>query len=301
MTQPPAGAVLCTGRLYCDLVFSGVEAMPRPGTEVYARGLSVTAGGGAYITAAWLAAQGRPVSLAAERPAGAFGAALAGELEVSGIDLSAMCEPAPGTDPQVTVAMVTGGDRAFLTRRAGAAVPPALQGAALPARWQHLHIGELATLAEHPDLIRAARAAGMTVSLDCSWDAAVLARPELPRLTEGLDILLPNRMEAEALAAHAPLTAYARCVVVKDGPNGAEALCDGRRLHFPAQAVEVVDTIGAGDAFNAGFLHAWLEGRDLSVCLAEGVRVASCAVGRVGGAGALPRLAPEDGARMAAG
>lgn len=300
MNQSPAGAVLCTGRLYCDLVFSGVEALPRPGREVYAEGLSIAAGGGAYITAAWLAALGRPTSLAAERPAGSFGAALAEELAASGIDLSPMSDPAPGTDPQVTVAMVTAGDRAFLTRRAGAAVPAALAGTTLPARWRHLHIGEMATLAEHPNLIRAAKAAGMTVSLDCSWDAAVLARPDLPRLTEGLDILLPNRAEAEALAAHAPLTAHAPCVVIKDGAHGAEAMCDGRTLRCPAQKVEVVDTIGAGDAFNAGFLHAWLDGRDMADCLAAGVRVASLAVGRVGGAGRMQPLAAQPGARVAA-
>ncbi len=291
MRPGSSGAVLCAGRLYCDLVFSGVAAPPRPGAEVYASGLTVAAGGGAYITAAYLAALGRSVSLAAERPAGVAGAALDAELRDSGVDLSPMSEAAPGTDPQVTVAIVTAADRAFLTRRDGASVPPTLPGALRRRGWRHLHIGELATLAEHPDLARSAKAAGMTVSLDCSWDAAVLARADLPRLTVGVDVFLPNRLEAAALEVHAPLSAYAPCVVVKDGDRGAEVVIGGRRLSHPAEAVEVVDTIGAGDAFNAGFLHAWLDGLQIASCLAAGVRVASIALGRAGGAGRLPCLA----------
>jgi sugar/nucleoside kinase (ribokinase family) len=288
--QPAEGAVLCAGRLYCDLVFSDVPSLPEPGREVYAGGLTVAAGGGAYITAAYLAALGRPVALAAEWPAGPFREALRPEMEASGVDLSSCAAPPPGTDPQITVGIVAGGDRAFLTRRAGRGLPAGLEGALAAGRWAHLHIGELATLVEHPGLLPAARAAGMTVSLDCSWDDAVLARPDLARLTEGVDLFLPNRAEAEALARHAPIERHAPLVVIKDGARGAEAVSAAGRTARPARPVAVVDTVGAGDAFNAGFIDAWLAGRDLADCLDAGSQTAAVALGRAGGArGLSPR------------
>ncbi|MEM7568109.1 MAG: hypothetical protein AAF321_12840, partial [Pseudomonadota bacterium] len=62
------GAVLCAGRLYCDLVFAGAPRLPTLGEEVFCEGLTLDAGGGAFITAAWLAALGRRATLFAIAP-----------------------------------------------------------------------------------------------------------------------------------------------------------------------------------------------------------------------------------------
>ncbi len=289
--QGPSGAILCVGRLYCDIVLSDLPGLPVPGQEVYAGRLTVAAGGGAYITAAYCAALGRCASLAAVLPAEPFGSALAAELSGSGVDLG-HCQPASeGADPQITVAMVTGDDRAFLTRRAGPAVPEGLGALLATGRHSHMHLGELATLAEEPGLVRAAKAAGMSVSVDCSWDDAVLARDDLPALLQGVDLFLPNAMEAEALQRHAPLSAYAPLVVIKEGAEGARALRDGHEIRRPATATRVVDTVGAGDAFNAGFLDAWLARLSLTDCLDAGHAAAAEALARPGGARGLGRLA----------
>ncbi|WFE76690.1 carbohydrate kinase family protein [Roseinatronobacter sp. S2] len=286
------GAILCAGRLYCDLVMSDLPVMPNPGREVYAGALTLAAGGGAYITAAYCAALGRVAGLAAYLPAEPFGAALHDELATAGLELS-LCRPSPkGVDPQITVAMIMNDDRAFLTRRAGPALPTGLDEALGQAGYGHLHLGELATLAEYPALVRAAKAAGMTVSCDCSWDAAVLERADLPALLTGVDVFLPNASEAEALARHAPLAVHAPLVVVKDGARGAYALSGGKMVQRPARAAHVVDTVGAGDAFNAGFIDAWLARRPLPECLDAGHAVAAAALGRHGGARGLGALVP---------
>jgi sugar/nucleoside kinase (ribokinase family) len=282
--------ILCTGRLYCDLVMSALSGQPEPGQEVYAGGLVLAAGGGAYITAAYLAALGRDVGLAAVLPAEPFAGAIAAELAEAGLDLGACDYAPPGLDPQITVALVAGGDRAFVTRRSGVAVPAGLAAALDSGAWDHLHIGELATLAEVPDLVARARAAGASVSVDCAWDADILGRADLPALLAGVDVFLPNRAEAEALARHAPLADHAALVVVKDGAAGAVA--HGQtRVHRPARPVAVVDTVGAGDAFNAGFLDRWLDGAALDVCLDAGAQTAAVALARHGGARGLGRLA----------
>lgn len=292
MTKPNA-AVLSTGRLYCDIIMSDLPSLPVMGQEVYAGGVSFSAGGGAYITAAYLAACGRDTALAAIWPADPFASVLDAELDDSGVALHMMESAPAGIDPQVTVAMVTPQDRAFLTRRAGPPVPSDLLMALSSGEWQHLHIGELATVAEAPWLITAAKAAGMTVSCDCSWDAAILERRDLPKLLRDVDVFLPNRVEADALSRHAPLSSYAPLVVIKDGAQGALVHVHGAApLHRPARAGRVVDTVGAGDAFNAGFIDAWLDGADLSTCLDAGAHTAAVALSRSGGARGLTAITP---------
>lgn len=282
--------VLCAGRVYCDLVMGGLATPPAAGQEVYAETLVLAAGGGAYITAAYLAALGRDVGLAAVIPAEPFAGPIATELGDAGIDL-APCTYAPaGFDPQITVALVMGDDRAFVTRRSGPALPDDVADLIASGTYDHLHIGELATLAEGPHIVAIAKAAGMTVSVDCGWDTQVLDRDDLVALLAGVDVFLPNRAEADALSRHAPIAAHAPLVVVKNGKHGAEAFAQGCHSHRQALAVQVIDTVGAGDAFNAGFLDRWLEGADRIACLDAGVQVASAALTRQGGARGLGRL-----------
>ncbi|MSU88848.1 carbohydrate kinase [Rhodobacteraceae bacterium 2CG4] len=277
--------MLCIGRLYCDLVFTGVPRMPTLGTEVFAEALGLHAGGGAYISAATFAALGRRAALAATLPAAPFDAVVTREARGAGVDL-ALCRPGvPGAEPQITVAIAHGGDRAFLTRATGPALPP-LDAAAMAASGAaHLHIGELRTLKESPGVLDAARAAGMTVSLDCSWDDALSARDAA--LIAAVDVFLPNEEEAARLAELGVAAGAAPLTVVKRGAAGADALTGGRRLTVPGLAVPVADTTGAGDAFNGGFLDSWLAGRALDDCLRAGNACGAASVQAAGGTGGL--------------
>jgi sugar/nucleoside kinase (ribokinase family) len=80
-------------------------------------------------------------------------------------------------------------------------------------------------------------------------------------------------------------------VVLKQGASGAVLARGGERHRLPAPQVEVVDTTGAGDAFNAGFVHAWLKGHDPRSCLRAAVEAGSLSVQAAGGATALMRPA----------
>lgn len=279
-------AVLCAGRLYADLVLTGLPRMPTAGTETFAGGASLHAGGGAFITAAWLAALGREARLAAILPAAPFGEAVEREVVAAGV-VPAPLDPAPaGVDPQVTVALVHGGDRAFATRKAGPAVP-AMDFAA--PGLAHLHIGELATLAEMPSLTAEARAAGLTVSLDCAWDDELTT--EVAALAREVDLFLPNAAEAARLTALGVAPGQGRALwVVKHGADGAVAHPPDGPLHRHAPRAEAVDATGAGDAFDAGFLDAWLAGAPLARCLDRGAACGARAVTRAGGATAAREL-----------
>lgn len=277
-------AILCAGRIYCDLVFSGLDAAPMPGREVFAEGLALRAGGGAYITAAYLSALGCDAGLMGVLPAAPFGDCVTREMAQNRV--RSHCTGAEDGDPQITVALVQGGDRSFVTRRVGAAI---VDGELPPAR--HLHIGELTTALEHPELIAQARAAGMSVSLDCSWDAGALASPRAAAAIASVDIFLPNAAEVTALRANGIAMHPALMTVIKRGAEGATLIgADGTQHDCAAIPTTPVDTTGAGDAFNAGFLSAWLDGADLADALALANRCGSIAVARIGGAGALPDL-----------
>ncbi|MBI1416748.1 MAG: carbohydrate kinase [Limimaricola sp.] len=280
--------VLCVGRVYCDLVFSGLPGLPAAGREVFAEGLRMSAGGGAFITAAYLAALDRPAALAAVLPAAPFDGLMRSELKRAGVDAT-FCEQAHGVEPQITVAMVEGDDRAFLTRRSGAALPDGIEAALAMPGLRHLHIGEATTLVERPDLIAAARRVGLTISLDCGWDAEVFAAAELANLIAAVDVFLPNEAEAQALAAHGIGPATAPLTVTKLGAAGAMARVDGQTVRCSARKSAVVDSTGAGDAFNAGFLQVWLDSGDIDDALRLGCECGAVAVARLGGATDLIR------------
>ena len=295
-------AVLSLGRIYCDLIFTGLGSLPQPGREVFAHDLTMAAGGGAFITSAHLAHAGREVALLARLGIDALSNGLEAELKASGADLRFL-ERTADAGPQVTVASVIGNDRAFLSRRAGSAEPATLDAALSWERAGHLHIAEYATLDEIPGLVAKAKAKGLTISLDPSWDETLIHRPDFLNRCEGIDLFLPNLEEAAAItgrsepdAALAGLASAFPLVVLKCGGDGAFLAAGSATLHQRAPNVPVVDTTGAGDSFNAGFINAWMNGLDVETCLASGVRSGSAAVQAAGGTAILRKPKLQAGA-----
>lgn len=285
--------ILSAGRIYCDLNFSGIQRMPVLGQEVFADELSLHAGGGAFITAAYVAALGKPAELMGTLPIQPFAGILESEALQCGVGLQ-FCTTAAGISPQLTVAMSLAGERAFLTSRQGSALPDAyannLQSLVPDSGISHLHIGELSSLLEYPLLVEQAKAAGLTVSLDCAWDDDCLKHADIGRLIAQVDIFLPNQVEMARLCSRGIGEHVAPLTVIKQGASGSIAYGHGEITECRARPFTVVDSIGAGDAFNAGFITAWLERREVGDCLALGNACGALAVGRRGGASELPDL-----------
>lgn len=292
---PRAGAVLNLGRIYCDMVFRGLGGMPQLGRELFAREFAMTPGGGALITAAHLAALGRHSALLARFGTDALSMALFDEIDALGLDLQFL-DRHETAGPQLTVVMVHDGDRAFLSRRAGHARPAGFEAALGSPEVAHLHIAEYATLHEMPDAIAKAKSHGLTVSLDPSWDAELIRDPLFFERASGTDVFLPNMEEAEALTGEtdpaAALTVLQRhfpVVALKRGGEGAILAAGGTVIDLPSPRVEVVDTTGAGDAFNAGFIHAWLNGADNRTALVAAIDAGTRSVQASGGTGSISR------------
>ena len=134
-----------------------------------------------------------------------------------------------------------------------------------------------------------ARERGMTISVDPSSAAPLRAAPAFLEWVAGASLLLPNADEARVLTGEADparaalaLAGGAREVVVTLGAGGALWTGGARLVRAPAEAVEVVDTTGAGDAFAAGLLAARADGAEPQEALAAGCRLAARAVARVG-------------------
>jgi sugar/nucleoside kinase (ribokinase family) len=156
-----------------------------------------------------------------------------------------------------------------------------------------------------------ARADGVTTSLDTNWDPTGQWRG-VEECLPHLDVLLPNAAEALALsaamgssstdAATAALALAARgpVVAVKDGASGGFAVASREIVRAPGLSLDVVDTTGAGDSFDAGFLAAWLEGRPLGECVRWGAVAGSLSTRGAGGTSAQPTAAELAGALAAA-
>ena len=202
----------------------------------------------------------------------------------------AACPVLAGTDTGITVALVRDGDRAILTapgaiaRLTTAMLPPALAASA-----RHLHVASYHLLdglrAGLPGLVRSARAAGATVSVDPQGDISGGGVRELRELAPDLDVLFVNEAEQRELGpVDGPL------VVVKRGAEGAFARTADGDVEVRAPAVDAVDTTGAGDAFDAGFLAARAGRHGVPAALELACACGALSTRALGGVAAQPTL-----------
>jgi sugar/nucleoside kinase (ribokinase family) len=141
-----------------------------------------------------------------------------------------------------------------------------------------------------PELFRTLKEAGLTISLDTNDDPDDGWEGGLQEALRYVDIFMPNEREAQKAAGVGDLEAAVQklakivpLVVVKLGPEGAMAQRGAERFVSPAVKVEAVDPVGAGDSFDAGFLHRYLRGGDLPACLAAGNLAGAFSTTRPGG------------------
>ena len=295
--------VLVVGDANPDLVLRG-DVVPRFGqAEQLLDSADLLIGGSAAITAHGFARLGRSVALLAAVGDDDFAGPLLDRLAEAGVGLEHILRR-KGQSTGLTVILSRANDRAIFTHLG---TIPTLTGdevidAVRASQARHVHVGSLflqpGLTRELPAVFTEIRAQGLTVSLDTNDDPA----SEWAGVTELLphvDVLLPNKREALALAGSDDVTTAARLlarhgplVVVKDGESGALAVHpDGTHTTVTAAAREPVDTTGAGDTFDAAFLDGWLAGQPLPACLDRAVRAGTAAVGAVGGTAGQPSTA----------
>ncbi len=255
--------------------------------------ISLVPGGAAANTASWMAVEGHEVTLVACIGSDPFGQALRRQLQEAGVRLAVR----EGSQATGTCIVIVDRDRERTMLPDPGANSELTLADILPHLTSdtHLHMSGYTLLnpVTQATAIKAcveARSRGATVSLDPA-SAHPLARQRalVQDLLPGIDVLLSNEDEALVLSgqatAEAALEELRRCapvVIIKRGAHGVIAADAHDTVHVPALVVPCADTTGAGDAFAAGFLPAWLDGAGLRSSLESGQRTASRCVSRVG-------------------
>lgn len=264
--------IAVVGEVYVDHIFTDFDHVPLPGEEVFAEQYRREAGGGTVNTACALARLGHHSSI--------FGVLgkdeepwLRSRLNSFGVNAEHACSSE--LPNALTVSMSTTLDRSFLSY-AGAnrileeyvALPETVAALSMA---QHVHFAMPLEVKLAKTLLPVLRSAGCTLSIDPGWRKDWFLSPGSLDVLRMVNLFLPNESEAQLLTGykepeqmlHACVALGLENTTIKLGSRGATTFQHDRLYTMVPPEVQVVDTTGAGDAFDAGFIDAWLSGADV--------------------------------------
>lgn len=302
----PRFDVTIAGELNLDLILYGLPEQLAPERELLADRMMLTLGSSSAIVAHNLAALGSRVGFQSRIGDDSLGQIALERLRQGGVDVSQV-RIAPGAiTTGLTVILHHEAWRNILT----------YSGTIAETSWQDLDLDYLADSrhfhfssyylqrALRPrvgELFQRLKAKGLTISLDTNDDPDDRWDGDLKDVLRHVDVFLPNEREAckaagteNMEAAIRKLSEWVPLVVVKLGRKGAMAQRGGERFVSPSREVATVDTVGAGDSFDAGFLHQFVRGVDLQTCLASGNLAGALSTTRPGGTEAFREVAHRD-------
>jgi sugar/nucleoside kinase (ribokinase family) len=263
--------VLLPGGYFCDLIFTGLPELPRLGADLFGSGFDMVPGA-VFYTALTLHRMGLRTGWACDFGDDFYSRYVLDAARHAGIDDSLFRLHAQPLR-RISVSFSFAHDRGFISYQDRM---PDVSPIPLIERYRPrctmlstLHVGERLQA-----LAAATHAYGGLVYMDCQAQPETLDLAAVRAALRAVDIFAPNRAEAlqltgattaeEALAILAALTPL---VVIRCGPDGAIAQSGGQVVPARALPVAVLDTTGAGDCFNAGFLYGYLRGQPLEICL----------------------------------
>jgi sugar/nucleoside kinase (ribokinase family) len=287
--------VLSVSDMCVDLVIRGNVRPQFHQVEQLVEDYSLEMGGSANIFASQFAKLGGKSGLVGFVGQDGLGTFLLDKLQHIGVDTSQV-QIHPSLKTGISAILAEPSDRAILTYLGtiDAVTPPGL-GEGFLTQCRHWHIASYFLLGQLRGYWRKwlaeCQEAGITVSLDTNWD------PEnrwegVRELLPLVDVFLPNEAEAlgitgerEVRTAAEKLSALGPLVAVKCGEKGSIACHRGEAWEGPLEKPgRIVDAVGAGDNFDAGFVYSWMRGKSIPEALALGTR---CAVSSLGAAGGI--------------
>lgn len=287
-----------------DLILSG-DVVPAFGqVEKIVEGGHLVLGGSGSIVAAGASRLGLRTGLVAAIGDDALGRFQGEALEWRGVDISGLIRD-PARPTGISVILSKGEDRAILTAIGTIdSLSCELIDRGLVAAARHVHVSSYFLMPKLRNglthLLAEAHAAGTTISLDTNWDPSGSWDDEIAEVLALVDVFLPNLNEAMQLTGAVDASAAASALVqstsggtvaIKLGGDGALALSAGARAEASAMEANVVDTTGAGDSFDAGFLTGWMSGWPLERSLRLACACGSLSTEALGGTEAQPTLA----------
>ncbi len=271
--------VCVVGELNPDLILYGLPNDPKPDHEYLIDGFRLTLGSSSAIFAHNLAAMGTGVGMIAKIGADALGEMCLGWLRSACVDLSRVVQSKQNTATGLSVILTHPGHRFILTYP-GTIFDLAYEDLDLEylLAARHLHVASYylnrALRPRMADLFREAKAHGLTTSLDTNDDPEGKWGNELLEVLRHVDIFFPNEREAKCItrtgdvaAAIDILSKKVERVVVKLGPAGAISREGSNEWRCKPTPIATVDTVGAGDSFDAGYIYQFLRGATPQQCL----------------------------------
>jgi sugar/nucleoside kinase (ribokinase family) len=268
--------ILIPGNYFCDVIFTGLPEFPALGSEIYTQGLAVTVGG-VLNTVIAIRRLGVNVGWWGQVGTDLFSRFVLETVQAEGVDTSLLVNTNQPFQ-RVTVALSYPHDRAFISYVDTAPTSVQMIFAALDkVSFRHLHFTGFQLDPRTNELLDALHERGVTVSMDCQDRPITLDTPNVRDTLNKIGMFMPNAKEAmrltecdSVLSAAEILRHLVPVLVIKDGANGAYVWQGEQSWHDPALDVTPVDTTGAGDVFNAGFLTAYLQGDSWPDCLRWG-------------------------------
>jgi sugar/nucleoside kinase (ribokinase family) len=292
--------ILVAGEINPDLILSGQIDLEFGQTEKLLDAAVLAIGSSSVIFACGAARLGLRVAFIGKCGDDVFGRYMLEQMEQHGIDIHAVIV-APGQATGISVIFNRGADRAIWTHPGLIAALEAKEiSDELLKTSRHLHVAsyflQTALAPDLPALFRRARSLGLTTSLDTNYDPSE-AWQGFDELLSFTDVFLPNEKEALSLTRTGSVDQAAdrlqnriETLAMKLGEQGALGVRAGKQALVPSIPVQVVDTIGAGDSFDAGFLYGYLAGWPLEKSLRLGTVCGALSTQRSGGTAGQPTL-----------
>lgn len=294
--------ILTIGDLCVDMILSGNDVVPEFGQkEKLIEDYSLEMGGSCSIFACQAAKLGLRTVIVGRVGCDVFGEMICQTLKAAGVITRYILRD-PLRKTGVTAILNTGKDRAMLTYPG---TIDAVEMGDIPEQLfksvRHLHIGSYFLMRKiqphYREMAKRIKEYGGTVSLDTNWDPDEKWDGGIWDILPYVDVFLPNENEIKAIAgkdelekALAELKGIIPVIAIKKGKDGAEVHAGEKVYYARALPVEVVDAVGAGDSFDAGFLYGYLNGATIQECLQFGCICGSLSTRAAGGTKGQPDL-----------
>jgi len=293
--------IIVVGEINADLILKG-DVIPAFGqVEKLLDDATLTIGSSSAIFACGAARLGLKVAFIGKAGEDEFGHFMLREMQGRGIDTSGVVID-PTLKTGLSVIVSRGNDRAILTYLGTiAALRYDEIDMSLLQRARHVHVGSYYLLdglrADIPKLFKTAHDYGMTTSLDTNYDPSKQWAGNINETLAQTDVFMPNETELLGISGQADLESGLRVlgehvplIAVKQGGDGATAWRDGQATRQGSIPVQVVDTTGAGDSFDAGFIYGYLNGYSLERMLRLAVVCGALSTRAAGGTAAQATL-----------
>jgi len=287
--------VSVVGELNLDLILYGLPEDMEPEREHLAERLALTLGSSSAIFAHNLSRLGSRVGFISRIGDDPLGAISLERLAEGGVDVSRVRRSSGPTTTGLTVILPHSRFRHILTYP-GTMFEMGFEDLDLDylASAKHFHLSSFflhrALQPRIPELFQIMKSRGLTTSLDTNDDPDDTWGGGLRETLKYIDVFFPNAREAQKISgcedlqdAISRLAGMVPLLVVKLGEEGALALRADKRVVSPRVAVDFVDPVGAGDSFDAGFIHQYVRGANLETCLEWGNRAGGFSTTRPGG------------------